>query len=220
MSNDKPEQAMEVKKVYGAIAAVMKDLSMVGIQKDRKNTQQGYSFRGIDDAYNALAPILARHALVVLPRILTRASETRKTRTGGDLFYVTVEAEFDLVSAEDGSMHTVRTFGEAMDSADKATNKAMSAAYKYMAFQAFCIPTAGDNDVDATTHEVAPQALSEKAIADHLANIEAAESPETLKRAWTTAQTAAKSAGDVEAFNRMKDAVNARLAKIAVPEAA
>jgi hypothetical protein len=65
-----------------------------------------------------------------------------------------VEAEFDFVSAEDGSKHTVRTFGEAMDRGDKATNKAMSAAYKYAAFQAFAIPTEGDNDADASTHEV------------------------------------------------------------------
>jgi len=42
-----------------------------------------------------------------------------------------------------------------MDSGDKATNKAMSAAYKYMAFQTFAIPTEGDNDADAHTHEVA-----------------------------------------------------------------
>ena len=41
-----------------------------------------------------------------------------------------------------------------MDTADKATNKAMSAAYKYMAMEVFCIPTEGDNDADATTHEV------------------------------------------------------------------
>ena len=41
-----------------------------------------------------------------------------------------------------------------MDSGDKATNKAMSAAYKYMAFQTFAIPTQGDNDADGQTHEV------------------------------------------------------------------
>jgi hypothetical protein len=41
-----------------------------------------------------------------------------------------------------------------MDSGDKATNKAMSAAYKYAAFQAFSIPTEGDNDADAHTHQV------------------------------------------------------------------
>jgi hypothetical protein len=80
----------------------------------------------------------------------------RESAKGGALFYITVEAEFDFVSAEDGSKHTVRTFGEAMDRGDKATNKAMSAAYKYAAFQAFAIPTEGDNDADAQTHEVKP----------------------------------------------------------------
>ncbi len=54
-------------------------------------------------------------------------------------------------------MHTVRTFGEAMDRGDKATNKAMSAAYKYAAFQTFAIPTEGDNDADASSHEVSPR---------------------------------------------------------------
>jgi hypothetical protein len=62
------------------------------------------------------------------------------------------------VAAEDGSKHTVVTVGEAMDSGDKASNKAMSAAYKYAAFQTFCIPTEGDNDADSTTHEVAAAA--------------------------------------------------------------
>jgi hypothetical protein len=139
-------------KVYAAINAVQGELAQSGISKDRKNQQQGYNFRGIDDVYNALAPLLAKHGLCVLPRILTRQCEERTTQKGGVLFYVTVEAEFDFVSSEDASKHTVRTFGEAMDSGDKATNKAMSAAYKYAAFQAFAIPTEGDNDADSQTH--------------------------------------------------------------------
>lgn len=144
-------------KVYSAINAVTADLVKEGITKDRKNVQQGYSFRGIDDVYNALAPLLSRHGLCVLPRILTRQCEERVTQKGGVLFYVTVEAEFDFVAAEDGSKHVVRTFGEAMDSGDKATNKAMSAAYKYAAFQAFAIPTEGDNDADGQTHQLATE---------------------------------------------------------------
>lgn len=147
-------------KVYQAICAIAGDMSKDGISKDRQNKQQGYNFRGIDDVYNALAPMLARNNLVILPRMVSRDVVERQSTKGGALFYVTVEAEFDFVSAEDGSKHTVRTFGEAMDSADKATNKAMSAAYKYAAFQAFCIPTEGDNDADATTHEVAAKPVS------------------------------------------------------------
>jgi len=144
-------------KVYKAIAAVMAEMAKHGIAKDRRNTQgSGYNFRGIDDVYNALAPLLSASGLVILPRMIGRTCEERQSKSGGNLFYVTVEAEFDLVSADDGSKHTIRTFGEAMDSGDKATNKAMSAAFKYAAFQAFCIPTEGDNDADAHTHEIAP----------------------------------------------------------------
>jgi len=114
-------------------------------------------FRGIDDVYAALSPLLSANGLCVIPRVLTREIAERQSLKGNPLFYVTVHAEFDFVSAEDGSKHTAATFGEAMDSGDKATNKAMSAAYKYAAFMTFAIPTEGDNDADATTHDIAPR---------------------------------------------------------------
>ena len=72
------------------------------------------------------------------------------------VFYVTVDAEFDFVSAKDGSKHTVQTIGEAMDSGDKATNKAMSIALKYAAFISFFIPTEITIiDADGESHQVA-----------------------------------------------------------------
>lgn len=157
---------MTEKKVYKAISAVAKDMSEQGISKDRRNAQQGFNFRGIDQVYNALAPALVRHGLLILPRITERSVTERVTQKGGVLFYVVVKAEFDFVSTEDGSIHTVVTYGEAMDSGDKATNKAMSIAYKYAAFQAFCIPTEETAiDADAEVHQVRPadadQILSE-----------------------------------------------------------
>ena len=141
--------------VYQAIAWVQGQLAHKGIGKDKQNTQQKYKFRGIDDIYNALAPLLSEAGLCILPRVMKRDVTEQSSRQGGKLFYVVLDMEFDLVSASDGSMHTIKTCGEAMDSGDKATNKAMSAAYKYACLQAFCIPTQGDNDADATTHEVA-----------------------------------------------------------------
>ena len=164
--------------VYKAITAVQAELAKEGISKARSNAQQGYKFRGIDDVYNALAPVLAAHGLCILPRCTERICVERTNAKGTALFYVTVRAEFDFVCAEDGSKHTVTTYGEAMDSGDKATNKAMSAAYKYAAMQAFSIPTEGDNDADATTHEVKPKkeavrttlAKYVQAIQDHIAN--------------------------------------------------
>lgn len=169
-------------EVYKAIAAVQGELAKIGISKDGVNTSQNYKFRGIDQVYGALSPLLAKHGLCVLPRIIEREMMERTTikewngnKKESVLFYVTVTAEFDFVATADGSKHTVRTYGEAMDSGDKATNKAMSAAYKYAAFMAFAIPTEGDNDADATTHEVV------------------AEPPKKREPAWTEGPYSGKS---------------------------
>lgn len=141
------------KQIYKSINAIQAALAKSGISKDRKNQQQGYAFRGIDDVYGALAPLLAEHHVCIFPRTTEHRVVERQTQRGGVLFYTTVRVEFDFVSSVDGSTHTCIIYGEAMDSADKSTNKAMSAAYKYACLQTFCIPTEGDNDADATTHD-------------------------------------------------------------------
>ena len=174
-------------KVYKAINNVQADLSVLGITKDRRNMQgSGYNFRGIDDVYNTIAPLLAKHGLCILPRVLSRECVERVSQKGGALFYVTVDAEFDFVSAEDGTKHTVKTFGEAMDSGDKATNKAMSAAYKYACFQAFSIPTESRDDADYQTHEVASYKPTID-ITDHLSAIEGSGSSEELAKIYKDA---------------------------------
>lgn len=142
--------------VYAAISEVMTTLAKDGISKDRTSTQ-GYKFRGIDDVYSALAPAMIAAGLVVIPNCLERACVERETQKGGALFYVTVKASYMLVCVKDGSSVTAGPFfGEAMDSSDKATNKAMSAAYKYWAFQTFCIPTDAENDIETQSVALKP----------------------------------------------------------------
>ena len=195
-------------KVYHAINKVQADLARVGISKARTNSQgAGYKFRGIDDVFNALSPLLATHGLCILPRMLTRTCEERMSKSGGNLFYVTVEAEFDLVAAEDGSKHTIRTFGEAMDSGDKATNKAMSAAYKYAAMQAFSIPTEGDNDTENHTHEVMPKSkANHTAMQDHITAIIESTTLEELQARFKEAYKAAGTDKEwLEAVTAAKD---------------
>lgn len=167
----------EPKAVYKGIATVTRALGKEGIAKTSKNVQQGYNFRGIDAIYNALSSELAAAELCIIPRIVDREVIERQTRNGGALFYVTIKAEYDIVSAIDGSCHTASAYGEAMDSGDKATNKAMSAAFKYMAMQLFCIPTEGDNDAENTTHEVVPRAASYQPPAKPRAPAKADEPP-------------------------------------------
>lgn len=193
-------------KVYQAIGKVGALLSQHGITKDRKNAQQGYNFRGIDDVLNALSSALVDAGLVILPRCTERVVVERETAKGGAIFNVTCKVEFDLVSTEDGSTHTVSTFGEAMDTADKATNKAMSAAYKYLAILVFCIPTEAtpDTDADYTTHEPVSKkkGTSTLALAAAQSPVDESDKPHLDELAMDLTDAFQKS-GAGEAYERM-----------------
>lgn len=138
------------KKVHQAIVDVMGDLAEVGIAKEKKNNEQGFFYRGIDDLYNTLAKILANRKLCILPSILEREVNQRSTKNNSIMYNVVLKMSYRIVSAEDGSAIECVTYGEASDMTDKGTNKAMSAAYKYLCFQLFCIPI-DVQDPDATT---------------------------------------------------------------------
>jgi hypothetical protein len=136
------------RKVFAAISALTAELAKVGIAKDRKNTDQKYSFRGIDDVYNVLAPLLAKHKLVILPNVVDRKERVAESKSGGKLNYVVLTVQYSFISVEDDSFFIAQSIGEGMDSSDKATNKAFSAAYKYAVIQAFAIPVEGTPDAD------------------------------------------------------------------------
>jgi hypothetical protein len=141
-------------QVYAAISAVTAELSKTGIQKLQTNAEDQYQFRGIDDVLQRLSPALVLAKLCVLPRVLERSLIERLGTNGGLLISVSLRVAFDLVSAKDGSRHTIEAYGEALDAADKATAKAMTAAYKYAVLQTFCVPVSGAEDADASTHRL------------------------------------------------------------------
>jgi hypothetical protein len=142
---------MAAPSVYGAINAITAELAGSGIPKAHTNEVGQYQYRSIDDVLNRLAPLLAKHRLCVLPRIIEREVVERVGVNQELLIAVAVRAEFMLVSVDDGSSHAVGAWGEALDGGDKATAKAISAAYKSAMIQAFCIPVAQAEDADADT---------------------------------------------------------------------
>jgi len=138
-----------IARVYPAISAVSAAFARVGLPKDKINPADDYAYRAIDDVLDRLAPLLAEHKLCILPRV-KRRRQALITQPGGEvLVQVALKVAFDLISAEDGSSHTIVAFGEALDHSDKATAKAMTSAYKYAVLQAFCVPVTGLDDSDA-----------------------------------------------------------------------
>ena len=137
--------------IYSAICGVMEDIGVVG--KNDTNKQQGFKYRGIDSVMNALNPAMIKHKIFCVPEVLEQTREERTTAKGATLIYSVCKMRYRFY-ATDGSSVDAVVVGEGMDSGDKATNKAMSVAFKYACFQTFCIPTEDlMDDPDADSHE-------------------------------------------------------------------
>ena len=130
--------------IFESITAIMQEIPAIG--KEKKNQQQGFKYRGIDDVMNALQPILSKH------KVIDQAREDRVTNKGGTILYSMLKIRYTFY-AEDGTSVSAVVIGEGMDSGDKASNKAMAIAMKYAFFQVFCIPTEEMKDPDAETPE-------------------------------------------------------------------
>lgn len=138
--------------VHEAIANVMRAAGPIA--KDRQNVKQGYAFRGIDDFYATFQPLFAIHGVFMVPEVLSHHAEEVSTKGGGTMRYVTLTVAYKVYGPE-GDYIEATVVGEAMDSGDKAANKAMSAAQKYLFMQLFCPPTQSSDDSEYETHELA-----------------------------------------------------------------
>lgn len=141
----------ENQKIFAAICAAQEEIKSIG--KDRTNTSQSYNFRGIDDVYNYIQPIFAKHGIFSVPTVLDDQTEERQTRNGANLIYRKLRIEYAFYAA-DGSCVRAIVIGEGMDSGDKASNKAMAVAHKYALLQVFAIPTQEPKDPENDSHEV------------------------------------------------------------------
>lgn len=145
---------MTERTIFRALSDVQSALSKQGIAKNQTNSHQRYKFRGIDDVLNTLAPILSESGVLVIPSVVDKEIKVGATKNGGVSSHAIVTVEYTLYDRFGDSI-THKAYGEAIDTSDKAVNKAFTAAYKYFLFQAFCIPIDGIEDADQTQPEQA-----------------------------------------------------------------
>lgn len=138
----------EKKNIFETINAVMEEIGALG--KNSRNEQQKYMYRGVDDVMNALNPAFIKHKLLMVPEVVSQKREERQTANGKNIIYSVLSVKYTFYAEDGSSIYTIVP-GEGMDSGDKASNKAMSSAFKYACFQTFCIPTEEMKDPDAET---------------------------------------------------------------------
>ncbi|MFC8199915.1 ERF family protein [Streptomyces sp. NPDC057298] len=149
-----PGAPADAPRVFQVIHGVMQDV--MPVRKDQQNTQQNYAFRGVDDAMSAMAGPMRNHGCFIAPEVVEHRQRPR-----GEKGTHTVLRMLYRIYGPAGDCLLVTLPGEAMDSGDKSTNKAMSAALKYMLFWVFMIPvdsrSIDDSDRDAAPIPTAPQ---------------------------------------------------------------
>jgi len=167
-------EGMNTGLIYKIMPKIMSEILPIG--KDGKNVQQNYKFRGIDQIYNFVQPILAKNEVFMRCEIQDVQRSERPSKSGGIMTFVQIKVRYFIV-ASDGSSVWTDALGESMDSGDKAVPKALSVAQKYSLLQMFCIPTEDLKDVENDNPEpkyiapepkyTAPARPSDDFIADH-----------------------------------------------------
>lgn len=187
-----------------AVAAVMADIDAVA--KRDHNSQQGFNFRGVDAVVNAVGPILRRHGVVVAPLVEDYhygSVEVGKNRTPMGHARVTVRYRWH---APNGEYLDSVACGEAMDSGDKATAKAMSVAWRTCLIQTLALPT-DDPDPDHDVYQRAPHRATDYGWFDTFRqNIELATTVDEVRAMW-------REAAEVYGEGRLTDEDKALLEK-------
>lgn len=148
-----------LKKMHG----IMSDIGAV--EKSQKNRAQGFSFRGIDQFQNKLHGLLIKHKVVLVPQVTHRTDEQIESSSGKKQRSVNLVMRYSFMDIEDGSSLSAMMPAEGLDFGDKATNKALSAAFKYCMIQLFSVPTEDQIDGDADSPRLGDEDVPKKASA-------------------------------------------------------
>ena len=135
--------------IVQAINGVMRAIDHVG--KNEGGGKLGYKFRGIDAVINATGPAFRAHGVFVVPEVLNYEYATVKSNADKDLASVRLTVRY-IFHGPAGDSISSTVVGEAFDSGDKATAKAMSVALRTCLLQVLALPT-DDPDPDSQVYE-------------------------------------------------------------------
>jgi hypothetical protein len=185
--------------IQTALLAAMKEIAARGIAKMSSANLGGSTvkFRGIEIAMNEMSVVLIHCGITVTPEYSELSiTERAKAEAGKATRFATIKGTFTF-AAEDGTFVRCTTYGEAMDSGDKATIKAQSVAFRTALFQQFVVPTMA-MDIEVDEDEPAEDDLPEDA------KLAAESGLEVYQQFWKNASVARKREIGEAAHERLK----------------
>jgi hypothetical protein len=140
----KQVEVPELKNINEAINWIMSNVGYVQ-KKTAKNLT--YTFAGEAALIQAVRPwmVLAGVTMYVA-KVSNKVREQYETKSGTTMNSITLDAVIVFMHTASGTYIEVMSSGEGADTGDKASNKALTGAYKYAIRQTFCIETGDDPD--------------------------------------------------------------------------
>lgn len=154
--------------LYQKLISITEEIGV--IEKTGRNNQQGYAFMEQAQIVAELRPLLKKYGVAIMPETLSRTVDryevTRSNGKHGVDVHASVQMRFTIINADKPEEQFVCAWdgGEAIDSGDKATNKAITASNKYFLIKLFNISDKDDADASSPQAETAspPKKLTPK----------------------------------------------------------
>lgn len=138
---------------------VMRDVA--SIKKSNQYVAPGtrYAYRGYDLVVNAVGPALRRHGVMVIPQVVKTTHRDVMSSRNNKMRECTVEVTY-IIYGPKGDSLPGGSAGEAMDTGDKGTTKAMTIAWRNFIIAALALPTEDPRlDAEARNDERGVEAI-------------------------------------------------------------
>ena len=145
--------------IYEKMLAITDEIACVAKNLRVGEGRNEYKAVGEADVLAAVKPLEAKHKIYSYPRereiiatdVMTTEKEYKGNVTKSNKLFLRVKTTYRFVNAENPEEHIeITTYGDGVDSQDKAPGKAMTYADKYALLKAYKIMTGDDPDQTAS----------------------------------------------------------------------
>lgn len=183
--------------IHKKLLQIKEDIGAIG--KDRRGQGISYTFRGIDDLYNALHSAMINRGVLHYPQVVpgTYVRELKDLPTKDGRIRQQTQISYilrvDFVDVDTGEGYFITVPAEGYDDSDKAAGKAVSYGMKTGLAHALGIPTELDPDSERPDTTADPEAV----VTALVRKIATAKNAGEVKRLWEEAPAYAKRNPDV-----------------------
>jgi hypothetical protein len=159
-------EQIAVPAIYPAMAQVVTDIGLLGIEKDQENKFQKFNYRSIDQMLSVFNTAFAKNKIFMIHQTHNTVSEVvGHDSKGSAVWKISFDLHIFFYSGIDGStlpQHTIISGVNDGKDSSKLTGQLTSYLLKEAFFKQFLAPTQGADDIDNRDGEGIPVIVSQE----------------------------------------------------------